>query len=67
MGDILELRPKVLEKLSIEFVDKWITDGEDAAAEWLHPKIGKHEYDRVRTLIHDEFLKRGYTFPEQHK
>lgn len=67
-NNVQDIRPRILEKLAIEFVDKYEAggkDGEYEAGKWLYPLVEKHEYYRIKELIEAEFVKRGYTFPEK--
>lgn len=67
-NNTVEIRPRILEKLAIQFVDKFEEggrDGEYEAGKWLYPLVEKHEYYRIKELIEAEFIRRGYSFPQK--
>jgi len=65
MAEVLDSRPKILEALSKLFVDYYINKGPLEAAKWIQNRIENHEIDRMRHLITQEFLNRGYKFPSK--
>lgn len=71
-AEVTDIRPKILEKLAAEFVQRWIkaekegTQSENAAARWLYSQVEKHEYHRIKELIAVEFERNGYIIPGRH-
>ena len=59
-----DIRPRILERLAVEFVDIYINKSPEDAAMYIMTKISKAEHDRMRRLITEEFVRRGYKFPK---
>lgn len=62
--NVIELRPEHLRKLAKIFVDTYIEHDKYKAANAIMRQVDPGEYPRMRELIREEFINRGYHFDD---
>ena len=66
MGQIVSFDREFYERFAKEFVDIYEQNGPLAAANFsLSKNLPKERYDETREYIEQEFLGRGYKFPNK--
>lgn len=64
MGQVFSFTEEFFERFAKEFVDVYEQDGPLAAATFsVNKQLPRDQYAEAREYITAEFIKRGYTFP----
>jgi len=59
---ITDINEKRLQNSAIEFVNRWISGGAEAAAYWAKDNIPEEDFNESSKHIKKEFTSRGYEF-----